>query len=283
MSCFFVKTIIAILSFLFIAPLAKQKLSAATAVVTGASRGIGFSLTKQLLEENVNVIAIVRDKKSLEALSEEYSRHLQVIEADLSLPQSPLIVANAIQESTIDYLVFNAAIIEPLGLDALLDAPPSALRKILETNLLSPILLTASLGSKLTAGSRILNVSSRAGEKAYPGLGMYCTSKAGLDMFTESLQLDRPHGILVASVHPGEVDTGMQDTLRTHDAKEFPFADFFQQNLESGKLMSPTISASYLTWLLLHTTNEEFAKSKHNIYDTSHHSYWLQGNLPIPY
>jgi benzil reductase ((S)-benzoin forming) len=261
----------------------EQKLSAATALVTGASRGIGFSLVKQLLEEDIQVIAVVRNKAALTELSQKYPQNLQIIEADLSLAQGISHVANSITNNKIDFLVHNAAVIEPLGVDALLDAPVATLRKLIETNIMAPILLTASLGSKLNEGARILNVSSRAGEKAYQGLGMYCTSKAALDMYTESLQLDHPHGILAAAVHPGEVDTGMQEDLRTHDSKEFPFSDFFKKNQKQGKLLSPDISAEYLKWLLLKTNDDYFVQFKHNIYEPSHHTQWLKGHFPIAY
>lgn len=269
--------------FLFVLCICQQKIAAQTALVTGASRGIGLSLTQQLLEDKIKVIAIVRDKASLNALYQKYPHDLEIIEADLSSIEEFLHITNCIQESKIDYLVHNAAIIEPLGKEALIEAPLSSLNKILQVNLLAPILLTASLNSKLVKGSRILNISSRAGEKAGPGLGMYCISKAGLDMYTESLQLDHPHGILSASVHPGEVDTGMQEDLRSHDPAEFPYSRFFQENLQEKKLISPDISAKFLKWLLIKTTDESFVKSKHNIYDTSHHLDWHTEIIPCPY
>jgi benzil reductase ((S)-benzoin forming) len=133
--------------------------------------GIGLSLVQQLLEDRIKVIAVVRDRASLDALRQKYPDYLEIIEADLSSLQGPLHVADCIQESKIDYLVHNAAIIEPLGKEALIEAPISELNRILQINLVTPILLTASLNPKLTAGSRILNISSRAGEEAGPGLG----------------------------------------------------------------------------------------------------------------
>ncbi len=252
-----------------------------TALITGASRGIGFSLVKQLLKDKIKVIAIVRNSKSLEFLADKYS-NLQIIEADLSSSHGVSGIAGKIQDFKIDYLIHNAAIIEPLGKAALLEASLEILEKSLITNLLSPILLTASLNAKLTSGSRVLNISSRAGDQVIEGVGMYCVTKAGLDMYTKSLQLDHSHDILVASVHPGEVNTGMQENLRAPTMEEFPLVRLFQQNLEEGNLIKAKISASYLKWLLLKTKDEYFTKGKHNIYDKSHHLYWLDGTLPNP-
>lgn len=268
---------------LFVLCIGQQKIIAETALVTGASRGIGLSLVQQLLEDKIKVIAVVRDRASLDALCQKYPDTLKIIEADLSSLEGFLHITDCIQESKIDFLVHNAAIIGPLGKEVLIEAPISELNRILQINLIAPILLTASLNSKLVEGSRILNISSRAGEKAGPGIGMYCVSKAGLDMYTESLQLDRPHGVLSACVHPGEVDTGMQEDLRCQDVTRFPFASFFRKNLNENKLISPDISAKYLKWLLLETSDENFVKTKHNIYDQSHHLYWHKELIPIPY
>ncbi len=261
----------------------QPKAETKTALITGASRGIGFALVQQLLEDNIHVIAIVRNKASLEALTQKYPHHLDIIQADLSSPEGILSIQAKIKAPRIDYLVHNAAVIEPLGKEALINASPEALQKILTVNLMAPVLLTASLKDKLTKGSRILNVSSRAGEKAYPGLSMYCITKAGLDMHTTSLQLDKPLGILAAFVHPGEVETGIQGNLRDHDVKEFPYAVFFQQNLAEKKLMPAETSAKFLKWLLVGTADDYFVSKKHDIYEPDHHLSWYGKVLPNPY
>lgn len=251
-----------LLYFLFFVSMLTNEIFAGTVLITGASRGIGYALTRQLLEDNFKVIAVVRNKESLTKLVTKYPL-LQVIEFDLgNLDAIDTIVKN-IKESKLDYVVHNAAIIEPIGSKALLEASLPSLRKILEINLLSPILLTASLQSKLGPGTRILNISSGAGDKACNGLGMYCVSKAGLDMFTESLQLDRPHGVLCASVHPGGVDTNMQKVARNGKREEFPAADYFKKMYQEGRLISADDSAKYLKYLLLKMSDEEFVKKKH--------------------
>lgn len=250
------------LYFLLFFSIITHEIFAGTVLITGASRGIGYALTKQLLEEDLRVIAIVRNKESLTSLTAKYPR-IQVIEFDLSNLDMIDTIVKDIQESKIDYIVHNAAIIEPIGSKALLEAPIPSLRRVLEINLLAPILLTASLQSKLGHGTRILNISSGAGDKAFKGLGIYCVSKAGIDMYTQSLQLDRPHGVLCASVHPGVVDTNMQKELRNSNAEEFPLADLFKNIYREGKLISADDSAKYLKHLLLKTTDEDFVKNKH--------------------
>jgi NAD(P)-dependent dehydrogenase (short-subunit alcohol dehydrogenase family) len=247
------------------------------ALVTGASRGIGFSLTKQLLEEGLHVIAVARNVEPLNALSEKFPDQLQIISADLSTREGQLSVAPAVNKRSIDYLVHNAAIIAPLGQNALLEAPPEEIHNIIEVNVIAPMILTNQLSRNLKAGSRVLMISSRAGEKAVQGLGLYCVSKVALDRYTESLQLDTPHGILTAAVHPGDVDTDMQGDLRQKDTTHFPKGSFFREN--SSKLTPPEVSGRYLKWLLLKTTDKEFTAQKHNIYDPSHHAAWSEGTL----
>lgn len=253
------------------------------AVVSGANRGIGLAIVEQLIKEKVKVIAIARNTESLLFLLQQFPNQIEIIKADLSTEQGQKSILDQFKESKIDYLVHNAAIIQPIGTNSFLDASPEDLRKIIETNLISPIILTNLLGSKLKEGTRVLNVSSRAGEKAYSGLGAYCTTKAGLDMYTESLQLDRPHGILAASVHPGEVDTGMQSNLRDNKSPDFPFSKFFIKNYHEKKLISPELSGKYIVWLLLKTSDQQFTQQKHNIYDTSHHMHWDSKDLTNPY
>jgi NAD(P)-dependent dehydrogenase (short-subunit alcohol dehydrogenase family) len=245
------------------------------ALVTGASRGIGFALTKQLLEKGLYVIAVARNIESLQDLGKTYPGHLQIIAADLSTKAGQLSVAPSVAGKAVDFLVHNAAIIEPLGKNALLEATPDEIHRIMEVNVIAPMVLTNQLSSNLKKGSRILMVSSRAGDKVGPGLGLYCITKTALDRYTQSLQLDVPHGVLAASVHPGDIDTDMQGDLRKKDTTEFPWGKFFRA--KQGKLTSPEASGKYLTWLLLNTSDREFTRKKHNIYDVSHHAAWTGG------
>lgn len=247
------------------------------ALITGASRGIGFSLTKQLLEEGLHVIAVARKVESLEELEKRFSGHLQIISADLSTKEGQLSVAPAVGKATIDFLVHNAAVIDPLGKDALLEASPDEIHHIFAVNVVAPMVLTTQLSPNLKEGSRILMISSRAGDKAAPGAGFYSVTKVALDRYTESLKLDRPHNVLAASVHPGDVNTDMQGDLRKKDSAAFPRGEFFRERKD--RLTSPETSARYLAWLLLKTSDQAFTAKKHNIYDPSHQAAWSGGEV----
>src|SRR2546430_1287454 len=76
---------------------------ARTALITGANRGLGLSLTRQLLDDGINVIAVVRNKSILETLSQKYP-NLKIIEADLSKIEEIIHIADIVHVAKIDYL-----------------------------------------------------------------------------------------------------------------------------------------------------------------------------------
>lgn len=245
------------------------------ALVTGASRGIGFSLTQQLLNNGLQVIAVARGTKNLQDLKKRFPNQLQIISADLSTKEGQLSIAPVIGSQKIDYLVHNAAIINPLGDKALLEASPKEIQDIFEVNVIAPMILTNQLAPNLKKGSRILLISSRAGDKVSSGIGFYCITKVAIDRYAESLKLDKPNGVLATSVHPGDVDTDMQADLRNKDRSFFSRSNFFRKAHE--KLISPETSGRFLKWLLLDTSDDVFIAKKHSIMDKTYYPDWNNG------
>jgi NAD(P)-dependent dehydrogenase (short-subunit alcohol dehydrogenase family) len=235
------------------------------ALITGASRGIGYALTEQFLEGGHNVIAVARNVEPLTRLLTKYPDKLQFISADLGTAEGQMAIAPAVGSNSIDYLVHNAGVLGPLGTGALLEASAEDIRNLIEVNLVAPILLNRQLSKNLKKGSRILMVSSVAGESMSSGFGLYCVSKAALDRYTESLQIDKPSGVLAASVHPGEVDTDMHAELRENDTPDI-------------RLTDASTSARFLRWLLVDSSDTEFVEKKHNIY-ASDASLWNGGEI----
>jgi len=252
------------------------------AVITGASRGIGYALALELAAKNISVVAIARSEEDLTNLKHQFPDRINIIVADLSAAAGRF---KAIQEilrlGNIQYLIHNAGIITPIApLQALSEED---IRQILETNLLSPILFTKQLLPSMNRESRILNVSSVAAHQSIPGLGSYCISKAGINMWTNILRQElQENNIFVTSVIPGEVDTPMQQNLRDASFDYFPLVNEFNEAYRHDALIPATICASFLAWLLLDTTEEHFLEQEWNIYDESHHQYWLRQKLPLP-
>lgn len=235
------------------------------ALVTGANRGIGFELTKQLLGDGVFVYAVARNIKPLKELKVSYSSLLHIIQADLSNSCGQKKVGSSVH-FMLDYIVHNAAVIGPLGADAFFEASAEDLTQIIQVNVTAPIIITKGLANRMKEQTRLLFVSSRAGEIMVPGVGPYCVTKHAIDAFVKSLRTDHPC-LLAATVHPGEVDTGMQETLRAQSVDKFALAPVFSETKKKGGLIPPSVAASFLNWLLRSVSDKQFVSKKHNIYE----------------
>src|SRR5690606_27487845 len=108
-------------------------------------------------------------------------------------------------------------------------------------NITSAMLLTAALlrtTQDWQADVRVVNISSGAGRSPTAGWGVYCASKAALDMYTRVARLEAPHAKLVA-LAPGVIDTEMQANIRAGNTDDFPDLARFNTMNETGVLRSP--------------------------------------------
>lgn len=246
-----------------------------TAVITGASSGIGRALALELASRDLIVIAIARNVKELTELKNQFPDKIKIIPADITSEAGLDTIKLEIDGLSINYLIHSAGIISPIGL--LHEALKADVRKILETNLLAPIVLTQILLPLFNKGAgRILNITSVAAEAAVSGVGAYCISKAALNMWTQVLQTELPKTIAVTEVIPGEVDTSMQKNLRDVPSEQFPLAIEFQEAFSKQTLIPASICAEFLADLLLNTEPEEFSGKKWNIYKDYHKA------IPLP-
>lgn len=190
-----------------------------TIFISGASRGIGLELCKQLLNRDERVFAGCRDPanaKNLITLSSQYS-NLEIVELDVNDENS---VYNCFKqlnqkEQGIDKLYNNAGIIDWSNL---LEVTEDSFSKVLQTNLLGALLVLRHALPCLgrSASPWVYNMSSRLGSVELRGnthLGgaiAYQCSKAGLNMLTKQASIDLgPKGIKVVSITPGWVRTEM--------------------------------------------------------------------------
>lgn len=190
-----------------------------TIFISGASRGIGLELCKQLLNRDERVIAGCRDPvnaQNLITLSSQYS-NLEIVELDVNDENS---VYNCFKqlnqkEQGIDKLYNNAGIIDWSNL---LEVTEYSFSKVLQTNLLGALLVLRHALPCLgrSASPWVYNMSSRLGSVELRGnthLGgaiAYQCSKAGLNMLTKQASIDLgPKGIKVVSITPGWVRTDM--------------------------------------------------------------------------
>ena len=187
-------------------------------VITGANRGIGLELARQLAARGDEVIAACRSASpELKALKVEIHEAVDVTD-DASVRR----FAQAVAGRRVDILINNAGILSHETLD---DLDFDRMRRQFEVNSLGALRVTAALLASLDRGSKIAIVSSRMGSLADNGSGGsygYRASKAAVNMIGVSLADDlKPKGISVILLHPGYVKTemtGRRGTVEPADA-----------------------------------------------------------------
>lgn len=187
-----------------------MKLNGRTAIVTGASRGIGRAIAQTFVAEGARVVVTGRDTGALEALVAELGTAAHAVPGDLAAPETPraLVAATLARFGALDLLVNNAGAIHPAR--DLADFAPEDWRAVIEVNLVAPAMLTrAAIPAMREAGlGHIVNISSIGGRKGARGRSAYRASKAALINLTESLAAElAKDNIQVNCICPGVVAT----------------------------------------------------------------------------
>jgi NAD(P)-dependent dehydrogenase (short-subunit alcohol dehydrogenase family) len=177
-----------------------------TAIVTGASRGLGLALTRVLSELGWRVVVDARDADALGRATAGLPGVVSIAGDVADARHRAELVAAA--GDAIDLLVNNASALGPSPLPSLADLPLEELRRILEVNVVSPLALIQEALPRLRDGAAILDLSSDAAVEPYEGWGGYGASKAALDHLTAILAAERPD-LRVYAVDPGDMRTQM--------------------------------------------------------------------------
>jgi NAD(P)-dependent dehydrogenase (short-subunit alcohol dehydrogenase family) len=212
-----------------------------TAIVTGASRGLGLALARALAERGWRLVIDARGAADLEAAREELTK----VPGD-AVPDEPAEAQDAAHDGgirvvavpgdvadedhcrelveaaggPIDLVVNNASLLGPSPLPAVADLAPSDLEAILRANVIGPLGLIRLALPRMPEGGRIVNVTSDAAVEPYEGWGGYGSSKAALDQLTRILAAERPD-LRVYSVDPGDMRTRMhQDAFPGEDISD---------------------------------------------------------------
>jgi NAD(P)-dependent dehydrogenase (short-subunit alcohol dehydrogenase family) len=192
-------------------------LSDKAAIVTGASRGLGRALARQLAAAGARVVLVARSGPELEQAVRRIrdaggEAHGLVFDVGKKEHVYPLAGAAAALVGPIDLLIHNASSLGPTPLPLLLDTECEDLLQVLETNLLGPFRLSKAIAGSmaLRRTGTIVHVSSDASVNAYPHWGAYSVSKAALDQLSRMWAAElEDRGVRVLSVDPGEMDTAM--------------------------------------------------------------------------
>jgi NAD(P)-dependent dehydrogenase (short-subunit alcohol dehydrogenase family) len=175
-----------------------------TAIVTGASRGLGRALSQALAARGWDLVV---DARGADALAATWAHEPRVaaIAGDVSDPAHRRALVEAAGRR-IDALVNNASVLGPSPQPPLSDYPLDVLEHVYRVNALAPLALVQEALPLLAPGGCILNVTSDAAVEAYEGWGGYGSSKAALDQLTAVLAAEHPRHRVYA-VDPGDMDT----------------------------------------------------------------------------
>jgi NAD(P)-dependent dehydrogenase (short-subunit alcohol dehydrogenase family) len=218
-------------------------------IVTGASRGLGLALTRELDERGWTVVVDARNADALAQATDGLSG-VTAIAGDVADPDH----RRALVEATgarIDLLVNNASLLGPSPQPPLASHPLDELRRVYEANALAPLALAQLVLPRLAPGAAIVNLTSDAAVEPYEGWGGYGSSKAALEQLTTILAAEHAD-VRVYTVDPGDMRTQMhQDAFPGEDISDRPspkesvpgLVALIEGSLPSGRYLAREVAA----------------------------------------
>jgi len=180
-----------------------------TAIVTGASRGLGLALARALADRGWRLVIDARGAPVLERARRELAAKTDVVAlvGDVADDRHRRSLVDAAGDH-IDALVNNASVLGLSPQPPLAGHPLDALEEIYRVNTIAPLALVQLAVPVMPAGARIVNVTSDAAVEAYEGWGGYGSSKAALEQLTAILAVEHP-ALAVYAFDPGDMNTEM--------------------------------------------------------------------------
>ena len=229
------------------------------ALVTGTSSGIGAAVARELLARGWQVVGIARRAAKIE---DKRYRHLTLDLSDIAkaAPKIEREVGARLGEPWERVgLVNNAAV----GLSGRIqDFDAGELARSFELNTVLPIWLMGFMIKRVKAPVRVVNLSSGAAVRPFPGLAAYCGAKAGLHLAGASIAAEDAPDLHILSYQPGVVDTEMQLATRSKSLEEFPWGTTFRQYHAEGRLVPPERPAGDIVEFLEANGGERFAERR---------------------
>lgn len=195
-----------------------------TVYITGVSKGLGLALAEKFLAEGDMVVGIGRSTPiqhpNFSFITCDLSKHEEVRHLSLVLPTSGKVI-----------LINNAGVLGTIKRISEQNQDESA--QIFQVNTLAPIQLCRKFAKEAKASHEltIINISSGAGRRAIPSWAIYCASKAALDLFSETFQIEEQElgkNTRVFSLAPGVIDTSMQMHIRATNEQDFSSLNQFK-------------------------------------------------------
>ena len=189
-----------------------------TAMITGASRGLGAAIAAALAPTHTLFLA-GRPSAELDAVAGEFGATTWPV--DFGDPDAIAVVVEPIIE--LDVLIHNAGVAHP---GRVAESSIDEWQDTMVVNVVGPVALTLPLLPALrSAGGHVVFVNSGSGINASPGLASYSASKFALRGFADSLRNDEP-SLRVTSVHPGRIATEMQQDLIAYEGRDYDPSQF---------------------------------------------------------
>jgi NAD(P)-dependent dehydrogenase (short-subunit alcohol dehydrogenase family) len=226
---------------------------ARTALVTGASQGLGLALVRALAAAGWQVVVDARHADDLRGAVSPLGPRVVAVPGDVADPAHRADLAAAVARlGRLDLLVHNASALGPSPLPALAAYPLGEFEHVHRVNVLAPLALTQLLIDDLRATrGTLVAVSSDAAVEAYPGWGGYGSAKAALDHVASVLAVENPE-LRVYAVDPGDMNTAMhQRAFPGEDISDRPAPEtvvpallrLVRQELPSGRYRAADLTA----------------------------------------
>ena len=178
------------------------------AIVTGGSKGIGFSIAERFRREGAEVIICSRNEKNLLDATSKFDCKFYQLDVSNSKEVKSMAKWFSKEYGKLDILVNNAGLIRPGSITKTTEEDWDLQ---INVNLKGPFLMSNNFLPHMNIGGSILNISSTVGLRAMRGAAAYCASKGGVVNLTKAMALDLAGKIRVNCICPAVVDTPMVD------------------------------------------------------------------------
>ncbi|HWF36209.1 MAG TPA: SDR family oxidoreductase [Solirubrobacteraceae bacterium] len=194
-----------------------------TAIITGASRGLGLALARSLARDGWDLVIDARGAAELERVATELGELTEVraLAGDVSDPAHRTALVKAAGDH-VDLLVNNASVLGPSPQPPLARYPLTELERVYRINVLAPLALAQLVLPRLPGAGTIINITSDAAVEPYEGWGGYGSSKAALEQLSAILAAEHPE-LRIYAVDPGDMRTQMhQEAFPGEDISDRP-------------------------------------------------------------
>lgn len=215
-------------------------------IITGGSKGLGEGLALEYLKQSYKVFSLARTKST----NLNADNQIEIDLNDLSKLKEVFedLLEKIIKDGPDELILINNA--GTLGyVDRIENNSLKSIQESIQLNITVPTVLTSIFISKTKSFSiskAIINISSGAAVSPYFGWGVYCSSKAAIDMLTKVTAIEQEsveNQVRVLSIYPGVVDTNMQAQIRSRNKDQFVNIEKFIELKEQNLLTTPSQAA----------------------------------------